>query len=263
MPGAGPALLPRPARERIHPPAESRTRCSDSGTRGPRRPSKAAAPPSAQRSLATAGIRERAGCRTPAMPGLPFPVRRTAVRRIAALLAGCLASAVLVLGPGATPAWGHDALTGTAPVQEATVDTSPPQVRLEFTQPPQPLGGQVLVSGPDGASASRGAVEVDGTSVIQPLVRDLPSGSYTVEWRVTSADGHPLSGSFSFAVAGLAAAGPSAPDAAPAGSAHAVPDAGPAAPAPRSLSSPVIGTAVAAILAAGGLLVVRRRRTRP
>ena len=29
---------------------------------------------------------------------------------------------------------------------------------------------------------------------------ELPAGEYTVEWRVTSADGHPINGEFSFAV---------------------------------------------------------------
>ncbi len=150
------------------------------------------------------------------MPASPSRVRRTAVRRIAAQLAGFLAAAVLVLGSGANAARAHDALTGATPAQDATVDTSPSQVSLQFSQAPQALGTQVLVSGPDGEPASEGAVEVEGTRVIQPLVSDLPAGSYTVHWRVSSADGHPLSGSFTFAVAHGAAAGANAPDTHPA-----------------------------------------------
>jgi hypothetical protein len=45
-------------------------------------------------------------------------------------------------------------------------------------------------------------VQVDGATVVQPLTADLPAGGYTVDWRVTSADGHPLSDRFAFTVAG-------------------------------------------------------------
>jgi hypothetical protein len=192
------------------------------------------------------------------MPGSPSSVRRTVVGRLAALLAGSLAAAVLLLGSGATAAQAHDALTGSSPAHDATVDTSPPQVRLDFSQGPQPLGSRVLVSGPDGAPASRGAVEVDGTGVVQPLIPDLPAGRYTVQWRVTSADGHPLSGTFTFVVAGAAAADPATLTAAEREVAG-----GSVAAAPGSLSYPVIGTAVVAVLTAAGLLLARRRRTRP
>ena len=54
-----------------------------------------------------------------------------------------------------------------------------------------------------------------GTTVTQPLAGGLPAGAYTVEWRVTSADGHPLSGTFGFTVAQGAATQPAAGAAGP------------------------------------------------
>ena len=41
---------------------------------------------------------------------------------------------------------------------------------------------------------------VDNT-VTQALQPGSPAGRYVVEWRVTSADGHPISGTFSFTAA--------------------------------------------------------------
>ena len=61
--------------------------------------------------------------------------------------------------------------------------------------------GQYLV---DGAP-----VLVDDT-VTQPLVADRPAGTYTVQWRVTSSDGHPISGTFTFEAATAVAAEPPA-----------------------------------------------------
>src|SRR5690606_32208723 len=57
---------------------------------------------------------------------------------------------------------------------------------------------QVVVTGPDGVVVSDGPAQLVDTSVVQPLVATLPAGPYTVEWRVTSADGHPLSGALTF-----------------------------------------------------------------
>ena len=35
-------------------------------------------------------------------------------------------------------------------------------------------------------------------TVAQSIGPDAPAGTYTVQWRVTSADGHPISGTFGF-----------------------------------------------------------------
>ena len=58
----------------------------------------------------------------------------------------------------------------------------------------------VTVVGPDGNLWSMGDPEVRG-AVVSVGLRPLgPSGTYTVNYRVTSADGHVVSGSWSFAV---------------------------------------------------------------
>ncbi len=100
----------------------------------------------------------------------------------------------------------HDALVGSSPDAGATLDAAPTEIELQFSGAIQELGTQVAVTASDGTSVVDGPVQVDGTGVVQPLTPDLPAGDYTVEWRATSADGHPLSDEFSFTVAGGASA---------------------------------------------------------
>lgn len=107
-------------------------------------------------------------------------------------------TSVAVVVP-ATTASAHDQLTGTDPEDGATVQ-APDRVELTFSGAVGDLGTQVTVTGPDGGSVVEGDPEVDGAVVEQGLVDDLPAGDYAVAWRVTSEDGHPISGDFSFSV---------------------------------------------------------------
>jgi hypothetical protein len=126
---------------------------------------------------------------------------------VRALLAALLATSALLLGvvaPG-TPASAHDSLAGSSPADGATVDVAPASVDLSFTQPPLAIGSQVQVTGPDGGVVNAGDLVLSDTTASQPLAPDLPAGAYRVAWRVTSSDGHPISGELSFTVAGTAA----------------------------------------------------------
>jgi copper resistance protein C len=125
--------------------------------------------------------------------GMPAP------RTSRALLALVAAAALLALGAG--PALAHDGLVSSSPAAEASVPSPPPAVELEMGSPPQVLGTEVQVTGPDGAVVSEGEPEVLGSTVRQPLAAELPAGTYAVDWRVTSGDGHPVTGSFAFTVA--------------------------------------------------------------
>lgn len=111
-----------------------------------------------------------------------------------AALAGAAAAVALAAGPAAA----HDEIVSTSPTDAATLDTAPAQVVLTFAEPAIALGTQVVVTGPDGAVVSQGSAVLDRDTVAQQLVPSRPAGSYRVEWRVTSADGHPVTGSFTF-----------------------------------------------------------------
>jgi methionine-rich copper-binding protein CopC len=109
----------------------------------------------------------------------------------------------------ASPASAHDVLESTTPGDGATVPVTPAQVTLTFDQPAFAIGSQVLVDGPDG-NVAQGPVKIVDRVVTQAVRPGAPAGSYTVEWRVTSADGHPVTGKFAFtsAAASAGSAGP-------------------------------------------------------
>lgn len=114
---------------------------------------------------------------------------------LGALLATLLAMLLLVpLGTASA----HDQLTGTEPADGATLEQAPEELVLTFSGEIAQVGAQVLVTGPDGEPVGDGEPRVAGTELTQALAADLPAGAYQVTWRVTSQDGHPISGTFGF-----------------------------------------------------------------
>jgi methionine-rich copper-binding protein CopC len=158
------------------------------------------------------GVRTPATVRTAVRDARRMPVAR-ALRRTVTVLA----VAVVALLAGAGAAQAHSTLVSTDPADGSTVGIVPAQVTLTFSEPVEPLGTQVVVLAPDGRTVSSGDAVLAGTSVSEALVSGLPAGAYRVEWRITSSDGHPVSGTFGFtatagtATAGTATAGPAQP----------------------------------------------------
>jgi len=111
-------------------------------------------------------------------------------------LAVMLAAAALLVGP-ATAAQAHNILVGTSPSGGFIAKVVPAQVTLTFNEPALAIGTEIIVTGPAGQEQSGAAVLVNNT-VTEHLQPGSPAGPYAVLWRVTSADGHPVSGKFSF-----------------------------------------------------------------
>ncbi|MGY2129611.1 copper resistance CopC family protein [Blastococcus sp. SYSU DS0617] len=174
-----------------------------------------------------------------------------ALSRAAAVLAPVAVLAAVLFGTSPS-ALAHDGLVGTSPVAGSTLPAGPATVELDFTAEPLPIGTLVAVTGPDGASVSSGAAEIRGTTVVQPLEGTPSAGTYRVEWRSSSSDGHALSGAFDFTVAtGSVSSGTPSP-AASSGQAPAAADAGVAA------VWPAVGGVV--LVGLGVVLVSRLRR---
>ncbi|MER7787117.1 copper resistance CopC family protein [Streptomyces sp. NPDC097640] len=181
----------------------------------------------------------------------------------AAAVSGLLICAAPVSVVTAPPAAAHTGLTGSAPDDGATVAASPARVSLSFNDPMDARYSRVAVTGASGRSVTTGAPKVDGRTVSQALTAELPAGRYTVGYRVVSADGHPVSGSYSFTVA---AAGTTAPvprpsrsrpaSAAPSASAEA--DDADQSSGPGAL--PVAAGAAAVLAGAGGITYAVRKR---
>ena len=117
-------------------------------------------------------------------------------RRCLRVLAVVLAAAALLVG-AATAAQAHNVLVGTSPADGSTVKVVPAAVMLTFNEPALAVGAEIIVTAPGGPVQSGAAVLVNNT-VSEHLQPGSPAGQYKVLWRVTSADGHPVSGTFSF-----------------------------------------------------------------
>jgi methionine-rich copper-binding protein CopC len=163
----------------------------------------------------------------------------------------------MAIGVIATPsAAGHASQTGSSPAAGAVLEAAPTSVEVTFDTPLMDVGAALVVRSEDGTVVSD-APEVDRTAIRVAVPPDAPPGTYAVAFRVVSQDGHPITSTFDYTVAGdaPAATAPSTPaataaTAAPAPSASAsLAGSSPAAPVEPSSGPPYA-------LIAGGLLVL-------
>ena len=98
----------------------------------------------------------------------------------------------------ASPALAHDALIASNPADGAALSEAPAQLVLTYNAEIASIGAEVAITAPDGASALGGDLTIAGTEVTVPLAPDLANGAYAIAWRVTSSDGHPISGELAF-----------------------------------------------------------------
>lgn len=122
-------------------------------------------------------------------------------RRFQALV--LLGTVLVLLLAGAAPASSHSALRGTDPDDGSVLKQAPRHVTLTFTESVGLLDDSFRVFGPDQRRVHTDeATHADGRSDTARvgLPGKLAQGTYTVAWRVVSADSHPVSGAFSFSV---------------------------------------------------------------
>lgn len=178
------------------------------------------------------------------------------VRRVGSVTA-VVAGVLLALMVGAAPAHAHNSLSDSTPKDGAVLDAAPATVNLKFLATLPPQGTTVTITDPSGASAVAGTATFDGPTVMVPL-RPTVAGLYTVDYRVPSTDGHPVTGKVRFT---LTAAAVPAPPSGPASPTPAGPEPASAEPTaepgvlpgdPPSGSAPWLPW----LVAAGALLVV-------
>ncbi|MGW0826254.1 copper resistance CopC/CopD family protein [Streptomyces sp. NPDC002845] len=121
-------------------------------------------------------------------------------RRVRTLLLLLLAVAGALLA-GTAPASAHAALTGSDPQQGSVVEQAPAQVSLTFSEKVAMSDGSVRVFDPKGKQVDTGETsELGGTTYAVKLHAGLPNGTFTITYQVVSADGHPVSGAYTFSV---------------------------------------------------------------
>jgi copper resistance protein C len=115
-------------------------------------------------------------------------------------LLGVLLGMLLPLA-AATGAQAHAVLRSISPADGAQLTQAPTQVVLTFDEPVSTTFATVTVTDAAGDSVVSGRTKADGATVTQALKGDLPSGKYSVAYRVVSDDGHPVSGKTTFTLA--------------------------------------------------------------
>ena len=123
-----------------------------------------------------------------------------AQRRLAGMLVVVTAATVLGGLAGALPAAAHAELVSSTPASGGTVQQLPGAVTLTFSEPVR-TPAFVEVTGPSGSDIARGDVRVRDADLTQPVERSTESGQYAMAYRVTSADGHAISGTVRFTLA--------------------------------------------------------------
>jgi copper resistance protein C len=125
-------------------------------------------------------------------------VRRRPISRRARAAAAAVIGAIALLLITATAAQAHSTLLATTPSQSGSTASSPTEVVLTFNEMPRQRFTTIHVVGPDGARRDSGSAQVINDTVHQALGGTRPAGTYTVDWRVISSDGHPVSGQFTY-----------------------------------------------------------------
>ena len=115
------------------------------------------------------------------------------------------ATAALLVGARALA---HPKLVSASPAANA-VTASPNRVHLSFSERliPKLSAAEVVMTGMPGMKGhppmkmpAAAQVAADGRTLVVTFPKPLPVGTYRVDWRVVSADTHPVKGSHAFRV---------------------------------------------------------------
>jgi methionine-rich copper-binding protein CopC len=127
-----------------------------------------------------------------------------------------------VLGPIST-ALAHTDIVSTSPAAQADVNVSQESISITFSEPPLVDGAAIVVMDEAGDILDSPAPTLAGATLSIAWPNDLTPGEVLVTWRATAADGHVLSGEFSFKYTAAAESGV-APSALPADTGTGTPE---------------------------------------
>jgi copper transport protein len=144
----------------------------------------------------------------------------------------------------------HLALVSSHPAGGSRLDAAPPQIRLQFNEAVDPKLATISIVLADSTRVTLALTrDSSNTRVLLAGAPPVGAGTFRVVWRVVSADGHPVSGSFSFVVAPGAITPPDAPDSVDRGEPQT-----PRLSSPPPIPAILRGLGVGALAALAGLL---------
>jgi copper transport protein len=114
---------------------------------------------------------------------------------------GLVALALVVSLALAPAASAHSTLLNTEPPRDQVVEHSPERVVLHFDEPVETALGSITVYDGEGEQVDAGEIQRPAPeSVAVAIDGELERGTYTVAWRVISADSDPINGAWVFHV---------------------------------------------------------------
>lgn len=114
---------------------------------------------------------------------------------------------VLVLGTIAPAVFAHAKLVRSQPSAKASLKEPPKTIELWFSEELESKFSTIVVTDESGKHVDKNDVSLaEGNKKLQITLEDLPSGTYTVDWKALSTDQHTMKGKFTFSVAPAAAA---------------------------------------------------------
>lgn len=118
-------------------------------------------------------------------------------------LSSLFAAAIFALAGLSSAALAHPKLTGTTPDANATVATSPNELRLTFNEALEASVSNAEIEDKDGNKIETGKATTDAADnkqLVVTLPTPLKAGTYKVTWHVVAEDSHKVKGSYSFTV---------------------------------------------------------------
>lgn len=116
-------------------------------------------------------------------------------------LAQSLLLSILILAGSTSTASAHTSVVNTIPTYKSTFTEMPSEIAIEFSEELMTIGSQKINSieilHPDGSRIKITSLSVNKSILTATLpMANYVDGTYTVNYRVVSADGHSVSGSY-------------------------------------------------------------------
>lgn len=99
-----------------------------------------------------------------------------------------------------TATWAHSKLETSTPAADAKLTESVQEVSLSFNENIDENLSTLKIKNAQGESVEVAEVKISQNTMLGTLSAPLPSGSYTVEWKIVGGDGHPVDGTYAFEV---------------------------------------------------------------
>ena len=109
---------------------------------------------------------------------------------------------LLIVVAGSARLEGHAFLERAEPAVGSTIQTSPSEVRIRFTENIEPAVSSIRVFDASGTEVDKRDMHLDRSdhALLHVTLAPLGAGTYKVVWRVVSVDTHVTNGNFTFRI---------------------------------------------------------------